>query len=76
MNTDEFDRILDETIRLTGVARYRYLALEQPDPAERDKWRRWVVARAAQGGEAAPAVTVDYGERTQGGCGGCPGSAG
>ena len=73
MTDDDFDRILDEAIRLTGVERYRHLCGEHRD---REGYRELVRRIVAHGGDPAPpAVTVDYGERTPGGCGGCPGSA-
>ena len=74
MTDDDFDRILDEADPpTTGVEQHRYLCTEHRD---REGYRELVRRIVTQGGHPpAPAVTVHYGERTQGGCGGCPGSA-
>jgi hypothetical protein len=60
MSDHDFDRILDEAIRLTGVERYRYLCTEHPDPATREQYRGYVAIVAAQGGH--PPIPVSYGD--------------
>ncbi len=37
---------LQIVIERTGVERYRYLCLEQPDEAERLVWSDWIIAQA------------------------------
>ncbi len=56
---DEFEAILSEAIRRTGVGRYRYLCLEHPDPAIRAGYRETV--RGIIAGPSPPAIAVDYG---------------
>jgi hypothetical protein len=69
---------VDAAIAATGVARYRYLALEQPDPVQRRVWQDWILAgRPAQRvtpDPAGPGPAVDYRPVIPPGrCGGCPG---
>lgn len=55
---------LDLAVRLSGVARYRYLCLEHPDPAVREGYRGHVRRIAA----GVPPIRVDYGTRPPGSC--------
>jgi hypothetical protein len=59
-------KALDQAIAETGVERYRFLALEHPDPATRERYSRWILA----GRPSAP-VQVDYAVSEAKPCGGC-----
>jgi hypothetical protein len=59
-------KALDQAIAATGVERYRFLALEHPDPATRERYSRWILA----GRPSAP-VQVDYAVSEAKPCGGC-----
>ena len=64
------ESILAEAIVLTGVARYRFLALEHPDPQTRAEYQR-LVTEIASGTYAGQRVETPA---EGGGCSGCPGS--
>jgi hypothetical protein len=63
MTDDEFEALLDEAIRLTGVARYRWLcstANTLGGGNSRDERRRFIAGRRYV--PAPGAVRVDYGD--------------
>ena len=55
--TADFDALLDEAIRATGVERYRWLCSDAntlPPPNSRDDWRRFILARRWEAPAVAP----------------------
>ena len=67
----DFDLLLDECIRATGVTHYRWLCSSENrnrPPNSSEDYRRWILAR----GWEVPTISVDYTPVTGGGCGGCP----
>jgi hypothetical protein len=46
MSDPGFEAYLVEVVSRTGVHRYRYLSLEQPDLVERARWQSWVIGQA------------------------------
>lgn len=48
---------IDRAIAETGVQRYRFLALEHPDPAVREKYSRWLL----EGRPAYPSLATQAG---------------
>jgi len=64
---------IDRAVAETGVARYRYLALEHPDLAVRRRYADWILAGRPAQAVAPPSVRVDYDPATPSHpCGGCP----
>jgi hypothetical protein len=62
----ELLRAIDQAIAETGVERYRFLALEHPDPTTRERYSRWILA-----GRPNTPVQVDYAVSEAKPCGGC-----